>query len=341
MPNLRHLTMDLTRVSENFSWYGYEWEEFIVAYLPKLKTLQFRMMFSFRWCCNEEKVDELLNTFRTPFWLNERRWFVRCEYNIRSMDMGLMGLNGSLYTLPYSFTAYRNFQTQMLFKSTCPHDEDHWFYTNVREIDDVYKDFNWSLCPIRFPNIERLTIGLPANEDIWHVFLNLGHLTFLNIQQVDDTALDQLQVIIDRAPRLNTFVIKKSPASLVVLSKITSPSICQIEWRNFTMMSDELFDHNDCSTFVTSSLGRQCEILTIAVKKTANIFYLINTMSCLRSLTCQCQEDDGYQLVSMFQPLFQLLEVDRFMERLKKDLPSTCSIRRVPTDCTRVEIWIS
>ena len=343
MPSLRHLTIDLIKISENYLWYGYDWEQFIVADLRELKTLQFRMMFSFRWCHNEEKIDKLLNTFRTPVWLDERRWFVRCDYHTRSMEMGLIELSGSLYTLPYPSEAYRNFNRQTLFKSTCPHDEDHWLYTNVREINDVYEDFSWSLCRIRFPNIEHLTIRLPTTHaDMRHVFSNLDHLTFLQIQQFDITALDQLQVIIERAPRLYTLVIHKSPTSLVALSKITSLSIRRIEWKNVSTMSNEVFDHADCSTFVTSSFARQCEILSIAVEKVADMFYLINTMSCLRSLTCQCREDNGYYqpFSSIQSEECRLLEVDCFIERLNKDLPSTCSIRRVPTDCTLVEIWI-
>ena len=342
MPHLRHLTMDLTEVSENSPCDGHDWEQFIVVHLPELKTLQFRMMFSFSWCRDEEKVDELLNTFRTPFWLDERRWFVRCEYHKRRMYMGPIELNGSLYTLPYSFETYRNFNRETLFKSTCPHDEDHWLYTNVREISDVHQNFDWSLCRIRFPNIERLTIRLLTHADMWHVVPNLDHLTFLNIEQFDISALDQLQVIIDRAPCLYTLVIHKSPASLVALSKIISLSIRRIEWRNFTTMSNEIFNHDDCMTFVTSSLARPCEILDITVEKAVDMFYLIDTMSCLRSLICQCREDDGYyQPFNSIEPEpFQIREVDYFIKRLEKELPSTCSVRRIPTDCSRFEIWI-
>ncbi len=27
----------------------------------------------------EQKLNEILNPFRTPFWINEHRWFVRCQ----------------------------------------------------------------------------------------------------------------------------------------------------------------------------------------------------------------------------------------------------------------------
>ncbi|UJR16939.1 hypothetical protein I4U23_003837 [Adineta vaga] len=63
---------------------GHRWEKFIAKHLPLLNKFQF--------CFNENRVKQwdfpdmqsIIESFRTIFWLNTKRWFVTCEYNLYS-----------------------------------------------------------------------------------------------------------------------------------------------------------------------------------------------------------------------------------------------------------------
>ena len=71
MPHLRDLDADLNIASID----GDQWQQFISAYLPKLHTLE----LSQESCLEtEDELEPFMDTFRTPFWTSERRWFVRC-----------------------------------------------------------------------------------------------------------------------------------------------------------------------------------------------------------------------------------------------------------------------
>ncbi|CAF1365465.1 unnamed protein product [Rotaria sordida] len=53
---------------------GDQWEKIILDNIPKLKVFRFQMFVSLNWIDNtEQQIDQLLNTFRTPFWLNEHQ----------------------------------------------------------------------------------------------------------------------------------------------------------------------------------------------------------------------------------------------------------------------------
>jgi hypothetical protein len=96
MPNLYHLTI------ETFKKYldGNAWKQIIIDYLPKIKIFQLKMRFKCSGNINniEQIFNNLLTSFRSPFWIEERRWYVRCHWN-RSGPYSWM----TLYTLPYDF----------------------------------------------------------------------------------------------------------------------------------------------------------------------------------------------------------------------------------------------
>ncbi|CAF1446526.1 unnamed protein product, partial [Rotaria sordida] len=45
---------------------GHRWEQFIIDYLPKLKTFQFLMLFDVD---TEEELNEIIDPYSTSFWL--------------------------------------------------------------------------------------------------------------------------------------------------------------------------------------------------------------------------------------------------------------------------------
>ncbi len=72
--------------------------------------------------------------------------------------------------------------------------------------------------------------------------------------------------------------------------------------------------------FVSSSLGRQCEVLTIAVENRTNILYLVRYMKNLRALNVRCRPKFEMNQISLIQ---FLSTIDGLVNWLKQPLSTT------------------
>ena len=109
---------------------GHKWKELINQYLPKLQGLQFIMVCKLgHGTDKEQQIDRILDTFRGDFWLDERRCFVRCDWDSDNSNI-------SLYTLPYSFNGFY-LSTPILSKTTCLDENNQWSYNSVRALARV------------------------------------------------------------------------------------------------------------------------------------------------------------------------------------------------------------
>ena len=138
---------------------GQKWEEIIRVRLINVKKLKFRMKFHTKKynSNNEEQVDEVLDSFRTRFWLDEHRWFVQCDWSPHTQD-------AYVYTLPLAFSDFE-FVFPIISKSTCPANHDRWSYDSVRRLN--YKaGLNQCLSEsyIQFFNIQDLSMKLPVYQ---------------------------------------------------------------------------------------------------------------------------------------------------------------------------------
>jgi len=82
----------------------------------------------------ERQVDQLLDTFRISYWLDEHKWFVRCDwqsYNTNSF--------GILYTIPYAFNQFLHL-SQRHSKSTCPNNGEYWEFNCVKRLIHLHID---------------------------------------------------------------------------------------------------------------------------------------------------------------------------------------------------------
>ncbi|CAF2739769.1 unnamed protein product [Rotaria sp. Silwood2] len=78
MPNLYELIIDIFCFNENHKnriLYGHLWEKIIRHNLPNLQIFRFRMQFNLIDEKNyEQRIDEIINSFRSLFWLEEHKW---------------------------------------------------------------------------------------------------------------------------------------------------------------------------------------------------------------------------------------------------------------------------
>jgi hypothetical protein len=289
VPNLRHLTAKIDNIGMN----GHQWEEIIVNHLPKLEIFQLRMIFYLEADVDkEQQVDLLLKSFRCQFWLEERRWFVRCDWNRCQKTCCYNRMH--LYTLPYAFNYYYFHDSTIKQKSTCSEDDSSPLYDQVRTLHyEIFPSENRISSRFTFPNIHRLNFWLPFDDNFSSIVPQYNYLKILSVG-LDSVnySLDrvhQLQTILDQAPSLYAleFFGSSSPSVELPPFALSSRSIRQLCFQEI----DEFYGIQQCITLSHSPLGRQCEVLSISVKNETNIFVLLNRMPNLRALSVIIEDD--------------------------------------------------
>jgi hypothetical protein len=269
----------------------------IVEYLPKLKTFRLQMYYRIHNSNGEQvETERILDSYRTPFWIIDHRWFVRCRWTSDDRVTSIF-----LYTLPYDSDVFalhcENVNPHA--KSTCLSDDDYSSYDRVTTLHYNFSPFNGScLSHIRFHNVTHLEMTLPFCDRFLSILPRLEHVTSLyvssNSETNTDLVLSQLQTLIDRTPRLYSLSIGGWSSSIVqeIPLKITSNSIRQLDFQSSHYPSrDRCFSTQQCAAFLSSPLAIQCEVLLIVVDSRRNIFELLNRMPNLRALKVECQLD--------------------------------------------------
>jgi len=158
LQNLSNLT-DLTLQTGKHHMNGHSWRQFIIDYLPNLKHFRFLMLY---FVNNEEEIDATLDSYRTPFWLVDHQWFVRCQWEPDNDQIFIY-----LYTLPYAFHLYAHIfkNSNGRTKSTCLHEDDYWSYDRVTKLVQHYHASNdLFLSHIHFNNIQHLKVIFPRAD---------------------------------------------------------------------------------------------------------------------------------------------------------------------------------
>ncbi|CAF1615506.1 unnamed protein product [Rotaria magnacalcarata] len=334
MPNLSHLILDL------YEFYvdGHEWEEIIHKYLLKLKVFQFTASFTFY---DGEKhtmtEDEIIDTYRTKFWIEERQWFVQCDFN-NSNEFQIACFD--LFTLPYNFNRYFYRHYHHSSASTNPYNDDYLVFDRVKYLIYEYK---FPPCNIHFPNIRWLSLSIPFNDKFFTVISKFDRLNslYININYTlfDDSVAPQLQLIVNQAPHLRLLGLRlwEQLNDRTLLKEITSNSIRQLILQTYGRAGS--YNDEECTDLIHTPLGRQCETLSIKTKNRKNILDLINMMPNLQALNVEC-DDDTLSRRYMGDETLQDNKNDELIEWLQNQLPSTFIIRRYTFYDYTIRIWI-
>ena len=313
---------------------GYQWEEIIRNYLPKLKVFRLHMQDEFPVDENvEERAGELFNTFRSSFWTDEHQWFVRCF---------TYGKTIHLETL--SNTSY-HFQRQLpdSWKSTYPNDNQLEVYNKIHNIyDNIFFEQPFPN-NIRLHNIDSLRIKLPIPNKLWSVVESLKKLKQLTISFHADTYQTQLQDLLDQATHL-CYLHVSQDASLplqISLFKYTNASIRRLDLQEYNYR----FNEEECIALTQSPLGVQCEILSIQVKNRESIIILVKNMIHLRALYIQYDVDEYSNYLSLTDSSIESHDAHisikgDLVQWLKDNLSSTYFISRDPNSVNRIRLWI-
>jgi hypothetical protein len=333
MNNLSQLTMETTNTIlsvRGSHMDGHRWEQIICDYLPKLKVFRLKMSLQFvGHIMIKQKVNELVDSFQSRFWLDEHQWFVLCVWNPKTEHI-------LLFTVPYFF-AFLDTQDFSLCKSTGFHDDDCWLYNHVHNVVN-YTSFrrDSALSRARFYHLRTLSLSLPINNQFWSIIPRFDQLISLTISLNHDYNYDvhhyQVQALLDRAPRLYSLTFHRllllSSLSTLPSLEYTNTSVRQLIFSEYQYFNDE-----ECIKLTSSLLGIQCEVLSIVVKNRTSVLNLVNTMKNLRAIRVRCGENKWGQSL--------LDRKDDFVKWLQYRLPSTCSISRANSTFNNyVFIWI-
>ena len=338
MPNLYHLTLDAYYIYMS----GYEWEEMITKYLSKLKIFKFKMKFApLNNKDDETQWTEILDSFRTKFWIEQHQWFVRC-HGYKLIDQSQLN-RIEIFSLPYAFKDFPSASKINLSRSTCPFDDIYLSCDNVSNLYYGPSSFTNSIMScIRFCYIQNLSLTLPFNDKFLFVVSKLDRLTSLYIsiakyEDLDNSQL-QLQLILDRAIRLHLLSFDSMSLSIcrALVMEITSSSSHQLDLKGYSYHDDWLcFDEASCIQFSHSPLGKQCQTLSINVKNRKNILDLVNNMPNLHALNIRCEDDSWTGEHPIISPID-----DEFIEWLQQHLLSTCTIMRDMHHINDIRLWI-
>ncbi len=276
----------------------------------------------------KQRAKKLIRSFRSQFWLEERRWFVRCDWAQCQENSCCNYIY--LYTLPYAFDYYRFYHSAIKQKSTCPEDHICPSYDQVHTLHyAIFPSENRISSQFTFPNVHRLNFWPPFDDNFSCIVSRCDYLKTLSVG-LDQTnynlnVLYQLQTILDRAPGLYSLevVYLQSTSMGMPPFELSSKSIRRLDFQDI----GEYYNTQQCITLSRSPLGRQCEVLLISVEKRTSIIDLLNKMPNLRAMSVTSKDDPWTND-----------DDDELVNWLKHRLPSTYTITRSSDSITKLQL---
>ncbi|CAF0984051.1 unnamed protein product [Rotaria sp. Silwood1] len=289
----------------------------------------------------EDDIDKLITSFGNHFWIRERQWFVRCDWNPEPTSSYIC-----LYTLPYAFDHFDTHTALIRSKSTSPKENDYWLYDHVRNLHYDYSLTNNSaLSRACFSKIHYLSIELPSSGNIWPTLSTFIHLNSLDVFILNDelNAYNQLQMFLDRAPNLYSLKLtwvfyygSKLSLPELALFKNSSVSVRRLDLYGYTKHKDwQWFNRQQCIVLCNSPLGIHCEVLRIKVEHPMDVLELVYSMPHLRALNVQIMDDEHN--VPGFKPH---PTDDELLQFLQHSLDYTCIVTRNQFDSRNIQLWI-
>ena len=310
LPHLSCLTLN----TETIYLDGFQWETLLVEAVPNLKVFHLRMNFRLQSVSkSDEEVEKLLDSFRSPFWLEKHRRFVQCYWN--------PSLEASLYTLPHIFEKF-TYSNNYCSKSTYPEAETACSSDVTMRIHSP------------FDHVKHLELSLPIDEQFGRIFKNLQRSRTLFVKLPRGKCdYSQLQMILDQATSLASLTVGMDgwvPLANEIF-QLKCPSIREIRFINKTKFICQYLNSEEYEGFISSDLCLQCHSVMMRVEHRRNIIRLIEAMPHLQSFIVQSEDDE-------LNPLFPS-DADELVQWLQTHLPSTCSVTR-DTHTSNIRLWL-
>ena len=193
---------------------GKRWEDFLQVNLPRLDQLQFVFSFHQRITQTREDFERKIQSFRSPFWVEDKKWFVQCQW---------YPFDGSKYEF-YSIPRCKS-SLEMDFdwiKEIISTGGQAFQRTNIEQITlrlrtFVTESILTSMNFLDFPNVTKLHLRFCGR--IWNSSMNLSRM--INLSQLVEIELsfDHLDpnnvdllcenlILLKESSKLSTLIIR-------------------------------------------------------------------------------------------------------------------------------------
>jgi hypothetical protein len=305
--SLRRLSqLTYLAVYDNASWSspppdGQKWEKLIVSSLPLLIKFQFYFKF-WKDASPIGDINRIISTFATPFYLEEKHWFVRCDAHCQLFSSAV------LYSLPFAFERF-GIITHSFHESISTLNENSTSHFN----QNVYTKVKTLVADVK---CDKLDLGL-TKRNVKHLILkfsgtpadwlfSMNHLRQLSLGSHIDIPPKDFARLLKNLPQLNSLIASyqtlkcitnywKNKIACEQLSyKIQSLNLCSNEYVSFHTQDyikvDEL-------VHIVRIFGRRCQHLTIIVySRNVLAGLLLRTMKRLRSLKVILKEHENLKI---------------------------------------------
>ncbi|CAF2379233.1 unnamed protein product [Rotaria sp. Silwood2] len=269
---------------------GKIWEELIQSSLPLLNTFQFFFPFD-QYLSTSGDLNQTIESFSTPFYLLEKRWFIRCDRSTTSL------FTGALYSLPFAFSR--------MIINTCSFDMSISTLP-ISDFDEIKSNYYTKVNTIVFnqeckgPHVGFLSsnivdlilkVNLPTS---WiYLLTKLRHLRIIADMHMSSADFTRL---LERAPNLQSLTISIIQLKLLT-DKFTNQIVChqlsqQIQSLTISHHYSDIPNLGIVSVRLLSSLVRifsmKCQHLSLALMAHPNtVRPILRRMKQLRSLHIQ------------------------------------------------------
>ncbi len=261
---------------------GHQWKELIINYLPKLKIFRSVMSYSLDNTKNKEyEIDQVLDTYRSPFWIEEHQWYMGCLWSSYNDDRSIC-----LYSLPFCFQNYSinisqgDCRTKSTYLPNMIYSYDH--VRHIAYYSSLFRNTEFSNA--KFNHIESLRVTLPFDDQFLSIFPNFDNLLSLSLCLSNDYPF-QLQLLLDKATRLILLEFESWSTKEMPPFNITNASVRRLNLEGLDeLRRPHCFNYPQCRTLCKSPLGIQCQVLHIEVADIVSILELVHMMDSLRTL---------------------------------------------------------
>ena len=283
LSNLSRLTVQVQGLDMD----GYQWEQLIRQNLLHLQTFRLKEQFQLdNVHQGEEKLNDLIASFQTPFWLEEHCWYIQGDW-ILTDQIGYI----SLHTLPYPFVDF-TYDSFLSSRSTLPQNRSSVPYSRVEQLHYIHLALDDLLrVDRRFPHLAYLQIRSSIDRRLFLVLPRLSQLITLSICSSDlleETTVDPMMVT-DESIRLDLLQIHSSSLPLVSLFlQQTNLFVRRLDLQE----NASYFNSDLCSLLLQSSLAEQYQVLTIDLLSCTDVLRVIQQSPPLQKLRIRCDDDN-------------------------------------------------
>jgi hypothetical protein len=280
---------------------GQKWETLIVSSLPLLQNFQFCFKF-WKDPSAISDINRIISAFSTPFYLEEKRWLVRCDTHSQQFSAAV------LYSLPFAFERFEivtnSFNESVSTSNICStNDFNKNPYRNVKTLVANAKCEKLDQ-DLMGRNVKHLILkfsGIPAD---W--LFTMTHLRQLSLGSGIGMQSKDFARLLKNLPCLNSLVASYNTLKCLTnywknklvceqLSyKIRSLNVCLDEYLSSRTQDyvkvDELLP-------IVRVFGKRCQHFTVTVySRNIVVGLILRTMRRLRSLKVLLKEHGDFKI---------------------------------------------